>query len=102
MSTQKPVILDPLSGVQSGRPGTISFVLGLPDPATFPTELLQESADRVLRDNGAVALQYAPEQGYGRLIDYLLAKWQHDEGVTSTRENVTLAYGSTDAVGMLS
>ena len=102
MSTQKPVILDPLSGVQSGRPGTISFVLGLPDPATFPTELLQESADRVLRDNGAVALQYAPEQGYGRLIDYLLAKWQHDEGVTVTRENVTLAYGSTDAVGMLS
>ena len=102
MPAQKPVILDPLSGVQSGRPGTTSFVLGLPDPAMFPVTELQEAAGRVLRGNGAVALQYAPEQGYGRLIDYLIAKWQHDEGKTISRENVTLAYGSTDAVSMTS
>ena len=102
MSTEKPIILDPLSGVQSGRPGTTSFVLGLPDPATFPTAVLQESARRVLHKNGAVALQYAPEQGYGRLIDCLIEKWERDEDAKIGRENVTLAYGSTDAVSMVS
>ena len=102
MATEKPVILDPLSGVQSGRPGAISFVLGLPDPATFPVDVLQEAACSVLQNNGDVALQYAPEQGYGRLIDYLIEKWQRDEQQTITRDHVTLSFGSTDAVSMLS
>ena len=102
MSVQKPVILDPLSGVQSGRPGTISFVLGLPDPASFPVDTLQEATRTVLQKNAQVALQYAPEQGYGHLIDYLIQKWQQDEQMSITRENVTVAFGSTDAVNMLS
>lgn len=100
--TKKPVILDPLSGVQSGRPGAISFVLGLPDPATFPTDMLRDAVSTVLQNNGDVALQYAPEQGYGRLIDYLIEKWQRDEGQTLTRSHVTLSFGSTDAVNTLS
>jgi 2-aminoadipate transaminase len=93
---------DPLSGVQSGRPGTISFVLGLPDPATFPYAQIQEAAEVALRQAGAVALQYAPEQGYGRLIDCIIDKWRHDEEATIARENVTITFGSTDAVNLLS
>ena len=102
MSVQKPVILDPLSGVQSGRPGAISFVLGLPDPATFPVDALQEATRTVLQTNAEVALQYAPEQGFGHLIDCLVQKWRRDEQMSITREKVTIAFGSTDAVNMLS
>lgn len=102
MSAQKPQILDPLTGVQSGRPGTTSFVLGLPDPASFPVDDLREAAHTVLRSKAEVALQYGPEQGYGPLIDYLIRKWQQDERTSTSRENVTMSFGSTDAVNVLS
>ena len=58
----------------AGPPGTISFIYGLPDPATFPVEDLRRAADQVLRERPELALQYGPEQGYGPLIDYLRAE----------------------------
>lgn len=102
MPAKNAPLLDPLSGVQSGRPGTISFVLGLPDPATFPLAELEEAARQTLTRSGDIALQYGPEQGYGRLIDFLVDKWGTDEGVTITRANLTITSGSTDAVNLLS
>ena len=80
------IAYDPLASVQAaGPPGTISFIYGLPDPATFPVVDLRRAADRVLRERPELALQYGPEQGYGPLIDYLrdaralLAEHAHGE-----------------------
>jgi len=101
MPAKNAPLLDPLSGVQSGRPGTISFVLGLPDPATFPLAELEQATRLTLAQTGEIALQYAPEQGYGRLIDFLIDKWRADEGAAITRANVTITLGSTDAVNLL-
>jgi 2-aminoadipate transaminase len=93
---------DPLASVQAaGPPGTISFIYGLPDPATFPVEDLRQAADRVLRERPELALQYGPEQGYGPLIDYLRAKLAREEGLVVVRPQIMLSGGSAQALDHL-
>ena len=90
---------DPLASVQAaGPPGTISFIYGLPDPATFPIEALRQAADRVLRDRPELALQYGPEQGYGPLIDYVRSKLARDEGLSVERPEIMLTRGSASTL----
>ena len=90
---------DPLASVQAaGPPGTISFIYGLPDPATFPVDDLRRAADRVFRQRPELALQYGPEQGYGPLIDYLRAKLARDEGLELDRSQLMLCGGSSQAL----
>ncbi|MDB5769275.1 MAG: avtA, partial [Collimonas fungivorans] len=47
------------------RPEIISFAGGLPSPATFPVEQLKVAFDKILSEQGKVALQYGPTDGYG-------------------------------------
>ncbi len=49
------------------RPGIISFAGGLPSPKTFPIDAFAEACQRVLRDDGAAALQYGASEGLTRL-----------------------------------
>src|SRR5690606_6996346 len=42
------------------RPDIISFAGGLPSPLTFPVAHMQEAFERVLSQQGKVALQYGP------------------------------------------
>lgn len=93
---------DPLATVQAaGPPGTISFIYGLPDPATFPVDDLRRAADRVFRHRPELALQYGPEQGYGPLIDYLREKLAREEGLRLERPQVMLTGGSAQALDHL-
>jgi DNA-binding transcriptional MocR family regulator len=93
---------DPLASVQAaGPPGTISFVYGLPDPATFPADALRRAADRVLRTRAELALQYGPEQGYGPLIDYLRHRLAGEEGLALERPHIMLTGGSAQALDHL-
>jgi 2-aminoadipate transaminase len=55
------------------RPGIISFAGGLPSPQTFPVAAFKEACDKVLRDDGAAALQYAASEGYGPLREMVAA-----------------------------
>jgi 2-aminoadipate transaminase len=93
---------DPLASVQAaGPPGTISFVYGLPDPATFPAEELRRAADEVLRERASVALQYGPQQGYGPLIDSLRTKIAREEDLLLERAQIMLTCGSAPALDLL-
>jgi 2-aminoadipate transaminase len=97
-----PDVYDPLASVQAaGPPGTISFIYGLPDPATFPAEDLRRAADRVLRERPALALQYGPEQGYGPLIDHLRAQIAREEGFPVERPQIMLTAGSSQILDHL-
>lgn len=55
------------------RPGIISFAGGLPSPRTFPVDAFAEACTKVLRDDGAAALQYAASEGYGPLREQVAA-----------------------------
>ena len=55
------------------RPGIISFAGGLPSPRTFPIAEFAAACAKVLRDDGAGALQYAASEGYGPLREMVAA-----------------------------
>lgn len=55
------------------KPGIISFAGGLPSPKTFPIEAFAQASERVLREDGAAALQYAASEGFAPLRE-LVAK----------------------------
>lgn len=46
------------------RPDVISFAGGLPSSATFPIEKMRVAFDTVLSQQGKIALQYGPTDGY--------------------------------------
>jgi 2-aminoadipate transaminase len=62
------------------RPGIISFGGGLPSPKTFPIAQFAAACDKVLREDGQAALQYAASEGYGPLREVVAAglPWQVD------------------------
>ncbi|GAB3652218.1 aminotransferase-like domain-containing protein [Ramlibacter alkalitolerans] len=62
------------------RPGIISFAGGLPSPLTFPVQAFQAACDKVLREDGRGALQYAASEGYGPLREAVAAllPWKVD------------------------
>jgi len=93
---------DPLASVQAaGPPGTISFIYGLPDTETFPVDELKHCYQRVFEENSELALQYAPEQGYGPLIDFLREKMHRDEGIRIERPQMTLTGGAAQGLDHL-
>jgi 2-aminoadipate transaminase len=55
------------------RPGIISFAGGLPSPRTFPVAEFAAACEKVLRDDGPGALQYAASEGYGPLREMVAA-----------------------------
>ncbi|MDF2463164.1 MAG: PLP-dependent aminotransferase family protein [Ramlibacter sp.] len=64
------------------RPGIISFAGGLPSPRTFPVAEFAAACEKVLRDDGPGALQYAASEGYGPLREQVAAMlpWTVDPG----------------------
>ena len=49
------------------KPGIISFAGGLPSPKTFPIAAFAAACEKVLREDGHAALQYAASEGYAPL-----------------------------------
>jgi len=80
-----------------GKPGIISFAGGAPAPQLFPTEELSEIAAKIIKDNGAVALQYGVTEGYAPLLDLMTARMEkignihaHDKVMITTGGNQAL------------
>src|SRR3954469_3781138 len=84
----------------TARPEIISFAGGLPSPATFPVEHMKEAFDKVLTDNGKVALQYGPTDGYPPLREWIANSLSLD-GVRIAPEQVLMTSGSQQALDLL-
>ncbi|WP_292045686.1 PLP-dependent aminotransferase family protein [Massilia sp. UBA6681] len=82
------------------RPEIISFAGGLPSPATFPVERMKEAYDKVLSENGKVALQYGPTDGYGPLREWI-ANSLSTEGSRILPEQILMTSGSQQALDLL-
>lgn len=64
------------------KPGIISFAGGLPSPKTFPIAEFAAASERVLREDGKAALQYASSEGFTPLREHVAASlpWNVDPG----------------------
>jgi len=82
------------------RPDIISFAGGLPSPLTFPVEHMKAAFDTVLSQQGKVALQYGPSDGYAPLREWI-ADSLSIEGVTITPDQVLMVSGSQQALDLL-
>jgi 2-aminoadipate transaminase len=82
------------------RPEIISFAGGLPSPATFPVERMKQAFDKVLTENGKVALQYGPTDGYGPLREWI-ANSLSTGGAKIVPEQILMVSGSQQALDLL-
>lgn len=81
-------------------PEIISFAGGLPSPATFPVEQMRAAYDRVLTQQGKVALQYGPSDGYAPLREWI-ADALSIPGAVIAPDQVLLVSGSQQALDLL-
>ncbi len=82
------------------KPDVISFAGGLPAPDVFPVEAIKLACDRVLRDYGALALQYSATEGYLPLRE-MIARHTARYGIEVTPENILITSGSQQALDLI-
>ncbi len=83
------------------RPDIISFAGGLPGPETFPVKELEDISCQILREKGALALQYGPTEGELPLREEI-AKWMSREKATIRPENILITEGSQQGLDIVS
>jgi len=79
----------------------ISFAGGLPDASLFPTETLAELSQKIIRDYGRTALQYAPTEGLPALREKV-AFWLRGKGLEIQEDQVLITQGSQQGIDLLS
>ncbi|RJG15518.1 aminotransferase-like domain-containing protein [Massilia cavernae] len=82
------------------RPEIISFAGGLPSPATFPVEQMKAAYDKVLSENGKMALQYGPTDGYAPLREWI-ADYLSTDSCKIVPEQVLMVSGSQQALDLI-
>ena len=74
---------------------------GKPDPGSFPLQELVAATADVMELEGADSLTYGALYGYDGLRDLVVDKYQVLEGLALERDNVLVANGSNDAIGLI-
>lgn len=82
------------------RPGIISFAGGLPDPALFPTQEIQNIFDTLLTQNPKEALQYGSTEGQDVLKKELIRLVKETENITVAPEQILVVSASQQALDM--
>jgi 2-aminoadipate transaminase len=81
---------------------TISLLLGHPDPTTLLPPEFREAVHRVLvSPQGYAALEYGQEQGNSALIEYLVEKFNHEQNLSLSPDQLMIVAGATHAVDMI-
>lgn len=82
------------------RPEVISFAGGLPSPATFPVDRIQQACDTILTTAPSPALQYGPTEGYLPLREWI-ARNHSVGGHVVSADDVLVTTGSQQALDLL-
>ncbi len=82
------------------KPGIISFAGGLPSPLTFPIDAMREASERVLRNDGKAALQYAASEGYAPLREWV-AQDLLKQGMKISPDQVLITTGSQQGLDLV-
>ncbi len=83
------------------QPSIISFAGGYPDPKTFPIKDLEDISCQILREKGAIALQYGPTEGEESLREEI-AKWMYREKSSIRPDNILITAGSQQGLDIIS
>lgn len=84
----------------ANRPEVVSLAGGMPYLAGLPMEIVAEVTDRLLRERGAVALQYGSGQGDVALREQITTVMA-EEGITSHPDDVVVTTGSQQALDLV-
>jgi 2-aminoadipate transaminase len=83
-------------------PGVLGMTGGFPNPATFQTDVLDGIAARLIRDEPAVALQYAPSEGLPSVREFLLDRLQAVQERRPEPEELTVTSGGMECIDLVS
>ncbi|AFZ82972.1 PLP-dependent aminotransferase family protein [Candidatus Kinetoplastidibacterium crithidiae] len=78
----------------------ISFAGGLPSPEGFPIEIVKDAFNKVLTENGKVALQYGTTEGYTPLRQWI-ADEMNASGSEINIDQILIVSGSQQALDLL-
>ncbi len=93
---------DELTTILAGSPpGVLSMTGGFPNPATFPTDELDEIAARLVREDAAVALQYTPCEGIPSVRDYLIDRQEQLQGRRPERVELMVTSGGMECLALM-
>jgi 2-aminoadipate transaminase len=93
---------DELTAILAGSPpGVLSMTGGFPNPATFPTDELDELAPRLVRDDAAVALQYTPSEGLASVREYLLERQEQLQGRRPALAELIVTSGGMECIALM-
>jgi 2-aminoadipate transaminase len=82
------------------QPDIISFAGGMPSPDVFPVEEFSAACERVVRDFGALALQYGTTEGYLPLRE-MIARHSARYGIQVNADNILVTSGSQQALDLI-
>jgi 2-aminoadipate transaminase len=93
---------DELATILAGSPpGVLSMTGGFPNPATFPTDEVDEIAARLLRDDAAVALQYTPAAGIASVREYLVDRHEQLQGRRPALDELIVTSGGMECIALV-
>jgi len=93
---------DELTTILAGSPpGVLSMTGGFPNPATFPTDEVDEIAARLVREDAAVALQYTPCEGIASVREYLIERQEQVQGRRPERAELIVTSGGMECIALM-
>jgi 2-aminoadipate transaminase len=84
----------------TAMPEVISLAGGLPAPEVFPIDEFRAAFDRVLCEQGKVALQYSASEGYRPLREFLAERLGRF-GSRCSADNILITNGSQQALDLI-
>lgn len=78
-----------------------NFGVGNPDPGSFPYQQLTQAMADVMEVEGAAALSYGHLMGYQAFREWVCHKYKVFENLDLTPDNILIANGSNDALGLV-
>lgn len=84
----------------ASRPEVVSLAGGMPFVSALPSELIRTSMERVMRDQGPVALQYGSGQGTQVLREHIL-QMMALEGISGSVDDIVTTTGSQQALDLV-
>ena len=82
-------------------PEVLSMAGGFPNPETFATDVIDELAARLVREDAAVALQYTPCEGVPSVRSYLIDRQEQLQGRRPERDELMVTSGGMECIALM-